>query len=296
MAVPTLKKCSGNSASTTLSVAMANSDTTATLTSDTAFAAAEGEGMIIIDESQATEELAYATGKTGAVLSIPLANRGLEGGAAQGHAINATVKGILSASMWNDLIDALTNVLDQTTGAVDTTKVVTLTGTQILTNKTLTLPQINDTSSDHQYIFAVGELAADRTVTLPVLTGNDEFLFADHTKTLTNKRITKRVTTITTSATPTVNTDNCDVVTITAQGEEITSMTSGLSGTPTNFQTLVYRILDDGTGRAITWGDSFQAMGVALPTTTTANKVLTVGFIYDSVDSKWGCVASVTEA
>jgi hypothetical protein len=73
-------------------------------------------------------------------------------------------------------------------------------------------------------------------------------------------------------------------------------MTTNLSGTPTNFQTLVFRILDNGTNRAITWGASFQAMGTALPTTTTANKVLTVGFIYDSVDSKWGCVASVTES
>lgn len=116
------------------------------------------------------------------------------------------------------------------------------------------------------------------------------------TQTLTNKRITKRVTTIVSNATPTVNTDNCDVVTITALAAAITSMTTNLSGTPTNFQTLIYRILDNGTGRAITWGASFQAMGTALPTTTTANKVLTVGFIYDTVDSKWGCVASQNEA
>ncbi|EFK96790.1 hypothetical protein LDC_1178 [sediment metagenome] len=73
--------------------------------------------------------------------------------------------------------------------------VVTLSGTQTLTNKTLTspvltTPQINDTSVDHQYIFAVNELAADRTVTLPLLTGNDEFAFKDHTQTFTNKTLT----------------------------------------------------------------------------------------------------------
>lgn len=61
---------------------------------------------------------------------------------------------------------------------------------QTLSNKTLTLPQINDTSSDHQYIFAVKELVADRTVTLPLLTGNDEFVFKDHAVTLTNKTLT----------------------------------------------------------------------------------------------------------
>ncbi len=116
------------------------------------------------------------------------------------------------------------------------------------------------------------------------------------TETLTNKRITKRVQSIASSATPNINTDNFDVFSITALAAAITSMTSGLTGTPDDFDVLIYRILDNGTGRAITWGASFQAMGVALPTTTTANKVLTVAFFYDTVDSKWGCVASVEEA
>lgn len=69
---------------------------------------------------------------------------------------------------------------------------------QTLTNKTLTspvltTPQINDTSADHQYVFAVSELAADRTVTLPLLTGADEFVFKDHAVTLSNKTIASPV-------------------------------------------------------------------------------------------------------
>jgi len=36
-------------------------------------------------------------------------------------------------------------------------------------------------------------------------------------------------------------------------------MTTNLSGTPTNFQSLIIRIKDNGTARAITWGDSFEA-------------------------------------
>ncbi len=114
--------------------------------------------------------------------------------------------------------------------------------------------------------------------------------------TLTNKRITQRVTTITSSATPAVNTDDCDCVTITALAAAITSMTSSLTGTPNNFDTLVYRIKDNGTARAITWGASFEAKGVALPTTTVISKVLTVGFVYDTVAAKWGCVSSAQEA
>ena len=261
----------GNAASTTLSVAAANSDTSITITSDTNFAAKSGAGMVIIDESQSTEEIAYSTGKTGAVLTIPLANRGLEGGTAQGHAINATVKGILTAAMWNDMIDALTNVLSLTTGAVDSTKVPVVSG-GFATTLTVT---------------------ASTNVTLPT-TGTLSAIAG--AETLANKRITKRVCTIVSSATPTVNTDSYDVVTITAQGEAITSMTSGLSGTPTNFQSLIYRILDDGTNRVITWGASFAAKGTALPTTTTATKLLTVGFLYDTVAGTWGCVASATES
>ena len=77
---------------------------------------------------------------------------------------------------------------------IDTGVVVDLNTSQTLTNKTLTspvltTPQINDTTADHQYVFAVSELTADRTVTLPLLGGNDEFVFKDHAQTLTNKTI-----------------------------------------------------------------------------------------------------------
>ena len=112
------------------------------------------------------------------------------------------------------------------------------------------------------------------------------------TNTFTNKRITPRITTITSNANPTINTDNCDAVTITAQAEAIASMTTNLSGTPTNMQKLIIRIKDDGTARAITWGASYQSGSATLPTTTTLSKTLLVGLIYDSVDSKWTCEAT----
>ena len=110
------------------------------------------------------------------------------------------------------------------------------------------------------------------------------------TQTLTNKRVTPRVSTTTSSATPTINTDNVDVYGLTAQAADITSFTTNLSGTPTDGQTL--RIYIVGTAaRAITWGASFEASTVSLPTTTVTTNRLDVGFLWNAATSKWRCVA-----
>lgn len=65
---------------------------------------------------------------------------------------------------------------------------------QTLTNKTilspiLTTPSIKDADSSHSYNFVVSNLAANRNITLPLLTGHDTFLFANHPQILTNKTI-----------------------------------------------------------------------------------------------------------
>ena len=74
----------------------------------------------------------------------------------------------------NGISGVISNLLAGTTmgGAA----IASMTGTETLTNKTLTAPQINDTSSDHQYILGVSELASDRTITLPLLAGNDRLM------------------------------------------------------------------------------------------------------------------------
>ena len=65
---------------------------------------------------------------------------------------------------------------------------------QTLTNKTilspaLTTPSIKDNDSSHSYNFVVGNLSADRNITIPTLSTNDTFVFADATQTLNNKTI-----------------------------------------------------------------------------------------------------------
>jgi len=111
------------------------------------------------------------------------------------------------------------------------------------------------------------------------------------TNTLTNKRITRRVVTTTQSATPAINTDNTDVSSITGLAQAITSMSSSLTGTPVAGDILIIEITDNGTERAITWGASFTASTVALPTTTVISTLLMVGFRRTAANSSWVCVA-----
>lgn len=119
---------------------------------------------------------------------------------------------------------------------------------------------------------------------------------ASNTLTFTNKRITKRVGSTASSGTPTINTDDVDIYKLTALATDITSMTTNLSGTPTDGQPLIIEFLDDGSARAIAWGASFQDGVAALPLTTVAGKKLKVGLMYDSVDSKWTCEATGSRA
>lgn len=139
MSAPLLKYSIGNSASTSGAADITNSDTTVTPSSTTNFQAAPtpGEGMVLLDEGLTSEELAYSTGLSGGAFTTPLANRGLEGTAKSAHTGSFTLKGPLTAGMWNDLITSLKNILVQSTGAVDTTKVVDLTTAQTLTNKVM---------------------------------------------------------------------------------------------------------------------------------------------------------------
>lgn len=113
------------------------------------------------------------------------------------------------------------------------------------------------------------------------------------TETLDLKRVNKKAPAITQSATPSINTDAVDVAHIVGLAQAITSMTTNLTGTPIQGDTLRVDITDNGTARAITWGASFEASGtVALPTTTVVNVRLDVGFMWNTVTSKWRCVAS----
>jgi len=103
-------------------------------------------------------------------------------------------------------------------------------------------------------------------------------------------RIKPRTGSTTSSATPTINTDDVEYYELTAQAADITSFTTNLSGTPVKGQNLWISITGT-AARAITWGASFEASTVALPTTTVTTNRLDVGFKWNNVTSKWRCVA-----
>lgn len=205
--------------------------------------------------------------------------------------------------------------------AIDTSVTVDKTTAQTLTNKTLTAPTmtapvlgtpasgtltnatglpISGLVSSTSTALGLGSIelgnASDTTLSRSsagVLAVEGVVIPSiSSTNTVTNKRVTRRFVTTTQSATPTINTDNTDIASITGLAQAITSFTTNLSGTPVAGDLLMVQITDNGTARAITWGTSFASTTVSLPTTTVISTLLRVGLQWDTVAAKWQCIAS----
>jgi hypothetical protein len=85
-----------------------------------------------------------------------------------------------------------------------------------------------------------------------------------------------------------------DQYNLTAQAAALT--VSAPIGTPVDGNKLMFRILDNGTARAITWNATYTVIGVTLPTTTTVNKTTYVGCIYNANNTRWDVIAVTTQA
>jgi hypothetical protein len=136
-------------------------------------------------------------------------------------------------------------------------------------------------------ITSTGTIAIDSTVA--TLSG---------TQTFTNKRVTSRIGSngATTSGNITPTSDTADQFNIT--GLTGTSAIQIPSGTPTDAQRLSIRIKDNGTARTLSWvttAGGYRVIGTTLPLTTTANKTIYVGCVYNSADSFWDVVAVASE-
>jgi len=88
--------------------------------------------------------------------------------------------------------------------------------------------------------------------------------------------------------------DSKTLIVLTGQDVDVTINTP--TGSPVDGQKLLFRIKDDGTSRNIVWGAIFEPIGVTLPTTTTASKLLYIGCIYNADSGKWDVIAVTEEA
>ncbi len=96
----------------------------------------------------------------------------------------------------------------------------------------------------------------------------------------------KRVDSISTSATPTINIDNFNVFKINSLGANITSIT--LTGTPSDYQELILQIKDNGAQKNLNFGSQFIfSSDLPQPANTQAGKYMVCTFMYVSTFSKW---------
>jgi len=149
--------------------------------------------------------------------------------------ISLTVGSIVFEGSTADSFETSLLVTDPT--ADRTVTIPDATGTLVLedlaatlTNKTLTspvltTPQINDTTADHQYVVAVSELTADRNITLPLLTGDDEFVFKAHNQTLTNKTLTSPTITNPSISSRINDANGAEAIVFTATGSAVNELT-----------------------------------------------------------------------
>jgi hypothetical protein len=125
---------------------------------------------------------------------------------------------------------------------------------------------------------------------------DDELVDKTTAQTFTNKRNTKRVYTAANNASLTPEIDTYDIFHLTAMSAN-TTINNHSSSTPADGDTMIFRFLDNGTARTLTWGTAYVAKGgIALPSTTVLSKDLALGFQYNSSLAKWNLIASAQSA
>lgn len=186
-----------------------------------------------------------------------------------------------SGTAWSDLFLASGAVINFNAGNYTITHsagILTFSGA-VAAASTLELGHATDTTLSR---VSAGVIAVEG-VTVPTISS---------TSTLTNKRVTPRIGTTTSSSTPTPDADANDEYNVTALAAGATF--GAPTGTPTEGQKLIIRIKDNGTARSLAFNAIYRAgTDVALPTTTVLSKTLYLGFIYNGADTKWDLVAKV---
>jgi hypothetical protein len=108
-----------------------------------------------------------------------------------------------------------------------------------------------------------------------------------------NGTLNRRTVSVVSNTAPSPTVSNTDLYEITALAGPI--VLGVPTGTPTNGQSLMYRIKDNGTARTIAYNAAYRApTEQPFPSSTIAGKWTYLGFIYNATDAKWDLLSSIS--
>lgn len=163
-----------------------------------------------------------------------------------------------ATKFFGDVMNKINNMLNGT----DITDTVSIHSNVTWTFKGSAL-KVRDSDDSHSYTFVGDNLAANRTITLPLLGGNDVMVTADYVQTLTNKKLQDSTTTI------------IDEGDATKAGKfQVSGITTG------NTRTLTWPDFD-GTIATLAGTETFTNKTLTSPTLTTP-KIANGGYIADA--------------
>jgi len=110
---------------------------------------------------------------------------------------------------------------------------------------------------------------------------------------ITGSRLNPRAVTTASTATITPDLNAGDVFTITSQS--VSLVFANPTGNPVEGQRMIIRIKDNGTARALNFsGSQYRAStDLTFPASSSASKILYLGFVYNSTDTKWDLLAKL---
>lgn len=117
------------------------------------------------------------------------------------------------------------------------------------------------------------------------------------TQTFTNKTMIATTNVISQSSATTSSTTPTPTGGSLRNDFQVTALAAGAtfavpSGTPANGNTLIIRIKDNASPQTLAFNAIYRfSTDIIAPTTTVTSKTMYLGFIYNSTDSKWDCVA-----